>query len=540
MAIGNAAQPQKTVADPVAEYETLKPLWNRSRAVCAGERYAKDFDSILDTVSYTNLLVPFSPSMTQQQFNFYKAEAELPGVVAQFSRMLVGGLLRKKPTVVLPGGLPKEALDWLTSKFAQDESSLVSFMDEALMEELQTSRAWVYVDFPSVPEGAMLTPEQMAELKPYPVLWKAETVINWRMGQDPKTGLVKLNRVITRGFEEEVIGDETPANEDDFHPKLVDTVRVHELDALGFYQVRVFQAKAPTNNVPVVAGQRQPPTAKPSHVLVETIANITMHEKRLTIIPAWPLNGSVQPQEPVLTPLVDKEVALYNKISRRNHLLYGASTYTPVIMSDMLETTFEDIVGKGLGSWILLPENAKIDVLKTPTEALADMDRAIAAGYEEMARLGVRMLSPEVEQSGVALEIRNASQNAQIGTLNTKISDTMGQVVALMLMWRYDRDFEISEVKFTLSEDFNPVPLGADWLRLATEWYQQGLIPRSVWLIMLKQNDMVPPDYDDEEGQQEITEAQDLLVEKANEQYADQLKLEQEVMNNGNKAAKPE
>lgn len=521
MIVGNAAQKQKTVADPLAEYETLKPLWDRSRAVCGGERYVKAYDAVIDVTRFTNILIPFSRSMTQDQYNLFKAEAELPGVVAQFSKMLVGGLLRKQPVLTLPKVFGDEGKNWLMNDFGEDGRSMVAFMDEALTEELKTSRAWVYVDYPRVTNPDALTPEQAAAIKPYPVLWRAEHVINWRVSKDPATGLSKLVLVVTRGYEEQ-----PPKNELDFHPDLVDTVRVHELTAEGLYQVRVFQAKAPTNSAPVINGQAQTPTSKANYELVETITNFMVHGKRLDIIPAWPLNGGVDLVEPILTPLVDKECTLYNKISRRNHLMYGAATYTPYVAGDITNEQFEEIVEAGLGSWLHFPSGCVVDILKPPTEALKDMEATIAAGFEEMARLGVRMLTPEVEQSGVALEIRNAAQNAQIGTLNTKISDTMKQVVVLMLMWRYDKEFDANDVQYTLSEDFNPVPLGADWLRLATEWYQQGLIPRSVWLTMLKQNDMVPPDYNDEEGQQEITAEQDLQVQRSNDQYADQLKLE--------------
>lgn len=41
------------------------------------ERFVKDYDNIIDVASFSNLLIPFSPSMTQTQYNFYKAEAEL-------------------------------------------------------------------------------------------------------------------------------------------------------------------------------------------------------------------------------------------------------------------------------------------------------------------------------------------------------------------------------------------------------------------------------------------------------------------------------
>jgi len=363
----------------------------------------------------------------------------------------------------------------------------------------------------------------LALVKPYPVLWKAEHVINWRVRQDA-FGKSLLDRVITRTFEESYSANE-------FHADFRDTVRVHELNDAGNYQIRIYQATAPATTVKVVNGQQQSEAGKtsPAFTLVDTVANILANGEPLRFIPAWPLNGMVQPVEPILSPIIDKEISLYNKISRRNHLLYGAATYTPVITSDMPDEEFQDIVTSGLGTWIRLRQGDTASVLATPTEALQDMDRAIAASIEEMAKLGIRMLSPESAQSGVALEIRNAAQNAQLGTLNTKISNTMKQIVCLMLNWRYDLQLKISEIKFELSSDFNPIPLGADWLRLATEWYQGGLIPRSIWLQILKQNDMVSPDYDDEEGKIEITEDQDLLMKQQNDAYAQQVQNQKEV-----------
>ena len=136
-------------------------------------------------------------------------------------------------------------------------------------------------------------------------------------------------------------------------------------------------------------------------------------------------------------------------------------------------------------------------ILETPVDALEYMETAIAAAIEELAKVGVRMLSPENAQSGVALELRNAAQTAQLGSLNNKVSNTLRQIIAYMVNWRYGLDIIPADIDFTLSSDFNPIPVGADWLRLATEWYEAGKIPRSVWLLILTKNDMIPPDYDD-------------------------------------------
>lgn len=198
MAIANVSQKKKSVTDPNALYESMQPLWEKSRAIIGGERFTKDYDSHLDTVSFTNLLLPFSPSMTDQQYAFYKAEAELPGIVAQYARIIIGGLLRKQPLLKLPEGVPAEAHDWIMSKFSQNSTPLVSFLDDTLWEELQTSRAWIYVDFPRVSEAANLTKTEMQAIKPYPVLWTAESIINWRTSTDEMTGERYLSQIIIR------------------------------------------------------------------------------------------------------------------------------------------------------------------------------------------------------------------------------------------------------------------------------------------------------------------------------------------------------
>jgi hypothetical protein len=504
----NAATYKKTVADPNAYYESIKPLWDRARAVCGGERFVKEYDGTLDVNTFTNLLIPFSPSMKPDQYAFYKNEAEFPGIVKEFSKMLVGGLLRKDPQLDLSESVPLEAREWILSQFTHDSSPMIGFLDEILKEEVVTSRAWIYVDYPAVTEQQIfaMTPEQRRALKPYPLLWKAESIVNWHVNTDTQSGEQTLEWVIVRGFEK------TFDAENEFHPKLTESALVHEIKD-GHYQIRKFLKTDAANSIPVVNGaiqNRVNVTNDQSFRLVDTNTNLVMNGQRMRFIPAWPLNGSVEISDPFLTTLVDKEVSLYNKVSRRNHLLYGAATYTPIVAAELTDAQFNDIVAGGLGTWIKVGKGETVTALETPTAALTDMDRAIAAGLDEMAKLGVRMLAPENMQAGVALEIRNAAQTASLATLNTKVSSQLSDIIAFMLNWRYDLRLTASDVKFTLSPDFNPAPLGADWLRLVTEWYQNGIIPRSEWINIGKHNDLISAGYDDELGQQEI--AADALI----------------------------
>jgi len=476
---------KKRVNDPHPDYDAMSAIWKRNRAIFEGEDAVKKLDNKIDTVRFTNMLLPFSTKMQQAQYDFFRAEAELPGIVSQFSSTLINGLLRKPPTLTLPTEVPTEALDWVLENFGKDDMPLSAFLAEALKEEMPTNRAWIYVDRPVVAKGVDLTVEEIAAQKPFPVIWEANEVINWRYNTTP-TGQVMLSRVIIKQ-------DVDKYEEGEFHPCKVPTVFVHELDAAGLYRIRKFEKD----------GEGEFEEVFPAQVPVRD-------DLPLKFIPAWPLNGSIPVTPVILSAFISKEIALYNKTSRRNHTLYGAATYTPYILTDMDDAQFDDAVAGGIGDWMKLNREDKLGILETPFQALESMDKAITGGMEEMAKLGIRMLSPEIAQSGVALELRNATQVAQLGALSGKVVATMKQAIAFMVNWRYGTEISDNDVDLKLAEDFSNMPLGADWMRLVTEWYESKLIPRSLWLSIGKKNDIVPSEYDDEEGLMEITD-DDLL-----------------------------
>jgi hypothetical protein len=149
---------KKSVADPSDSYHSLKPLWKKSRSILQGQAHAKGHDEFIEA-DYANLLIPFSPSMSQAQYDFYKSEAELPGLTAQYCKVLISALLRKKSQFGLPEDFPADmqemTINWIEKDFTLDGQSLFNFLDTAIWEELQTSRAWVFVDYPKISDGEL-------------------------------------------------------------------------------------------------------------------------------------------------------------------------------------------------------------------------------------------------------------------------------------------------------------------------------------------------------------------------------------------------
>jgi hypothetical protein len=450
---------------------------------------------------------------------FTKAEAEVPGVSSEFCKMIIGGLLRKQPMLEI-NGAPEGAKQWILDDIGSDKSNLISFLSTALWEELQTSRAFIQIDFPVV-DLESLTPAERKEVKPYPILHHAENIVNWSESTDAK-GQVKLDQLITRYF----VLEHDPNSP--FHPKYVDTVQVHRLDEAGLYLIDTYIRNTSDTPTFIDGGvDYNFDQLTDDWVLQGTNSNLFQNGKRMDYIPFYPLNGSVETVDPLMTAIVNREIALYNKISRRNHLLYLSATYTPVVKSDSLtEAEKDDLVKQGLGTWLFVNKDDTVETLQTPTNALKDMEEAIKGGYDELTRIGVKMLSLEPnnsDQSGVALSLRNAAQNAALASLNAKISESMKKIIKHMVNWRYDVNITEQDIRFNLSSDFNASPRGSDWMRLITEWYQNGLIPRSTFLEVAKNNDAIPTDYDDTKGNNEIS--QDDRIISPREQYEQEINV---------------
>ena len=523
----------RNVGDPNARYQSLKETYRRNRACLSGERYVKDYDR---SVGVKNILIPFSPNMTQGQYDWFKCEAEYPGLVETYSRVIVGALLRKLPQFELPEDKlteeqMEEATNWLYNNFAQDNGSMTSFLDRALWEELQTSRAWVCVNYP-VTNPDDFTPE---ELQPYPILLAGESIINWETNINARTNKLEVTRLIIRMFRER------PSVESQYHTDQIDTVWVHELDESGYYQILIYEKNDSTAaSTPVRGGRIDQDYAQYSAdtwQLVETETNILRAGERLDYIPIFPLNGDIEPRDPFLSNMINREIGLYNRISRRNHVLYGSAAYTPVVFSDQLGEDEQDaIVSSGLGSWIFLDAAAKTDVLQVPVDSLEYLERAIENTINDLAHMGLRILTPEgtggSAASGIALEIRNAPQTAQLSNLASKISQQLASIIATMINWRYglvgDQAIEAHELRFMLSQDLNPAPLGVDWLRLVAEWYQGGIIDKGTFIQMAKQNDILPPDYNDEEAQAEI-ESDPLVITPREREAMDRESMEMQL-----------
>lgn len=489
----------KSIGDPRSEWTSAEASWKRSRAIIDGPGAARAHDRL---IGFGNLLVPFSVKMTQLQYEILLAESELPCITAQFQKILVESLLRKRPTITLTAN--EELTSWILDEFGQDGSPIEPILAEAAQEELASGFAWVFVDHPRVTAEFIesLTAEDRARIRPYAIVRRAEEVINWQYGVDA-LGRRQLLYVVVRTFVSKEILNQV-------HPLVHEVLYKHFLDEKGEYCIQEYVGSE-VNEVPSSAGRKEANKTGGGAYKPTELIKITAVGKPLRYIPAWPVSSNNANITSPLMPIVEKEIALYNKMTRRNHLLYNASTFTPVVISDISKSDFENAVGGGIGTWIKLPEGSKIDVLQTPTAALQDYDRAIEKALSEIASLGVRMLTPQQQQSGVALKIHNAAQTAQLGSLSTDLANTWRQIIRCMIHWYTGVEPPLESISFSLSSDFLSGAQGDELLRLFGDWLERGIIDRPLFIHILNQNGLLPDGYDDTEAQKSLRDSSNFI-----------------------------
>ena len=469
------------LSEPKASYAYKLPIWERNRVCLSGEEAVKDYDLRRYPSRQSTLLLPFDTSMSDKQYRFLVSEASWPGITSQFSSLIVGGLLSEGVSFETPIG-GDEAYDWIRNSFCYDSKDLLEFTKSLIEEHILTGQTFIRLDFPKVSQEELetLSIEERAKLRPYPVIVKAEQAINWHYSGDG------LEFFIIHEIKEEFGGNR-------YHPSQVEYLYIHELNNAGQYQVLTYRRDEGFNN----------------EWMLEDAVLFLVNDRPINYIPIYSISDNPDSLNnlPPLNVLVNKEASLYNKVARRDHLLYSASTFTPIFSSDSAtDDSFFEIVDAGLGSWLRIGKDDKVSTLQTPTDSVGDLETTIQSGLDEMAKLGVRMLSTEKVQSGVALQIRNAAQNAKISQMSVSISSVMKQVIANMLEWQYSTPVQASDVGFTIQDDFTPLGGDSQTLTLIGNWYEAGLIPRSVFLFNLQTSKLLPSDYDDEKGQEDIME----------------------------------
>ena len=444
---------------PSNEYNNWVDEWKRSLAVVSGDAAVKRYD---DGENPVKILAPLSLDMDPMLYTYYKQRGELPGYASSQRRTVVGALLRKKVGITLPEGFDKaeEAKDWITNNLHIGGGTLMSLMKDAFEDDLITANTWLHLDMNQ-------NKEPVVEVLP------AEAVISVVVGAHPRKGFGNLVKVVVRKQE---------VDEDNSYYY---RYQIHEINADGNYQVRIYR----DGEDDIVEETVEP--IIPTYV-------VDGNKVPFQEILVFPVDGTPSIQNPFLGDFVTREISLYNLLTARNHLLIMSGSLTPIITGNVNPDSEATIKGSGLGSVWTLPDGANIKILETPTGSLSAFDSAIESTRTDLRNLGARQLMKDSRTSGVAAEIQNSPYSATLSSLSRTYSNTLRKLIAYAVNWKYRTNFSVSEFDVQLSNDLSRSAIGDNAVATVTAAYNINKLPRDVWVQVLKDNSIIPQDYDDE------------------------------------------
>lgn len=400
--------------------------------------------------------------------------------------------------VGLAFGTPPEAkIPTGASEIVEDAdmagSPLAQVAERSLREVLKVGRAGLFVDLPPSPPGLSAAQAKEMGIRPFVVLYNAESIINWtfsRIGGKTRLARLVLAEPGEGGslrYRELLLGELAP-----------ELAAAEGLDALGraVYSIRVWEKAAPG-------------AGKEAGYVVTSTAVPRMKSEPLDFIPFFPLAPSGEDwrtARPPLLDLVDMNLSHYRTMADLEHGRFFLGIPTPVFAgfdfnSENKEEGGEVDVRLGSPEGIVTRDpNAKWGFLEFTGAGIGALERAAEAKEKMMAALGASYLTDQKlgVESGEALKIRTHGSASALAGIVSAVSRGISQALDCMVRWAGFAPAD-GEVSFSINDDFTPSGLSAQELEALVKAVQAGQLPRFDFFRALVKGKVIAPDrtYDD-------------------------------------------
>jgi len=436
------------------EYEEYKIQWKRIRDAIAGEDAIKKAE-----IEH----LPRPAGQDGYDYKQYLKRGLFYGASGRTVQGLVGAIFRKDPILDVPSRI-EPMLENITLT-GLPFSNLAKMTVE---EIISMGRCGVLVDRPTSEEG-------QAYLRLYP----AESIINWRtINVD---GMEKLEQVILHE-------ERQRAESDGFGTEFYNVYRVLNLTDEG-YEVSVYEEGEDANG-------------DLAHTEVESFEPRKRGE-RLDYIPFI----FISPND--LTPPVDKSPILdlvnvnlshYRTQADLEQGNYLTSSPTPYIVGQKNAENAAWSIGSGT-IWFL-SEGASTGMLEYTGAGLSFLENSLDRKQGMMALLGARLLeeSKRTAEAAETLRIRGSGESSILSSIADTASDGLTQA----LTWAAEWEGVDADISVELNKDFMDSKLSPQELTALVQAWQSGAMGQADMLYNLQRGEMLRPDINIEDLQDEI------------------------------------
>lgn len=445
------------VTDTHADYDVFASLWRTCRDASAGQEWIH---------AGGERYLPRLSGQSDTDYRAYRKRALFYNATRRTIAGLTGLIFRKPADVAVP-----PAAQPLLEDVDRAGTPMDGFAQKLVGELLEVGRAGVLVDFPAT-SGHPLTRDaaRMAGLRPHAVLYRAEDIIDWRMGTIGSACVPVHVRLAERV---------TAPGADEFSHAVAEQVRVLDLDAEGYYRQRLFR-----------------PDGEGTYRQVAELAPL-LNGRRLTHLPflfVGPAGLDVSVARPPLLDLVHVNLAHYRTSADFEHGAHFTGLPTAVITGHRLEADTSLAIGSG-EAWVFPEADAQAEYLEFSGQGLSALERSMERKEGQMAALGARLLAPEKRQVEAAetAAIHRAGEHGVLATLALSASRALTVMTRLLVRWQGLAVVD-DDVRIALNTDYLPTPLTAQEITALLAAVQAGELSRPAFFDALKRGEVIRPD----------------------------------------------
>jgi hypothetical protein len=402
------------IQQPHAQHTAMAERWKRCRDVYAGE----------DAVHKAReTYLPAPSAMDHKEYEAYLARASFDNHLKPSVDGFLGLAFKESPAITLPEALAAHADD-----VTLDDTSLGDLAFRVFEELLVVSRAGILLDYSEV------------RARPYWVTYRAEQVLNWRVGR--VRDAVTLTLVVLQ----ESVTEDDP--KDPLTPKVVEQLRVLQLlsgavgeasDAVWQYRVSVWRKNDKGEYAPI---EERVPTrrGKPLDFIP------------FVIVGPGGLETDVAP--PVLLDLVNLNLSHYRTNADYKHALHWTANPTPWVAGAPAQDTVLKIGSST--AWVLEAGGAA-GMLEYKGQGVDPLKEALDRDAERMAALGARLLQsgPGKAETAEAVRMRYSGEHARLRTIVQSASLCFSALLRWHVWWATVLDTVTPEdASVTFTEEF--------------------------------------------------------------------------------------
>lgn len=463
-----------TVDTPHSQYEATYPQWEIMRDVSAGEDAVK---------GKGKKYLPELGGQSIEQYKAYKARAAFYNATGRTIDGLTGMVFRKPP-VMENADTFADFLEDVTL----DGIPFQGFAEMSVDEVLTVGRAGILVEYPQTEPGGNMTAAaaDRMNLRPFFSMYKAEAILNWRVGR------VGNRTVLTQVRLMETVCE--PVEDDEFAVEEVEQIRVLELageeGASLKYQQRVFRKTD--------SKSQWEPFGEP---IVPMMSGNAM--EYIPFIFLGPRDTSPHVCKPPLLDLAHVNLSHYRTCADLEHGAHFTALPTPYCFG-VQEKFVPDTIGPET-IWSSPDKDVAVGMLEYNGTGLEALEKRREVKENQMASLGARMLAPD-KRMAEAAETASIHRNGEISVLSSlsqAVSIGLTQALQIASEWMGMGD----GVDVRLNTDYLPGQMDPQTLTALFHMVQGGRISQQTFFYNLKEGEYVPPErtFEDE---QELIEAE--------------------------------